>query len=233
MHNLGHRWGGSMKRFLYAGSILIVVFAILFATPSVVYANEGDGGHALEMEVNGYHITLDSQNEWVKGENTLIVTIADSMGMPLSDADVEILIAPKEDGHGASESDSHGGEQESVSGIDMEGDHQEESIPGVMSPNNPSDAPAHEEESTNPIAMTESEHGTYIVQSHLESAGEHDVHVMFHVDGELLQADFLVMVAGSSSKTFVLWSFVAVNVALVVTAGALKKQKSITVKGGK
>ena len=223
-----------MKRFLYAGLILVFVLAILFASPSLAYANEGEGGSALEMEVNGYHVTLDSQNEWVKGENTLVVTITDSMGMPLSDAEVEILFAPKEDGHGAPATDSHdSGQQDTMSGMDMGSDQPQEPVPGVMSPNNPSDMPAHDEESANPIAMTESEHGIYTVQTHFESAGEHDVHVMFHVNGEMLQADFLVKVTGSNSKTVVLWSFVAVNVALVVTAGTLKKQKSLIVKGGK
>lgn len=223
-----------MKQILYASSILLFVITAIFANPVPVSASEGDGGDGLEMEVNGYHVTLDSQNEWVKGENILVVTVTDSMDMPLSDADVEILIAPKADGHDETETDSHdSAPQDSMSGMDMGGEPTQEPVPGVMRPNNPSDAPAHNEESANPIAMIESEHGMYTVQTHLESSGEHDVHVMFHVDGEMLQADFVVKVTGSNSKTIVLWSFAAVNVAIVAAAGALKKQKSITVKGGK
>ena len=219
-------------RVLQTGLTILLTTAFLFSSPGVARANEGDGGDALEAEVNGYHVTLDSQNDWVNGENTVVVTIADGMGMPLSDVEVEILITPKNDGYASSETDAHGsGQEEAMSGMDMGNSQQHESIPGVMSPNNPSDMPAHDEESANPIAMTESEHGTYMVQSHLESAGEHDVHVMFHVNGEMLQADFLVKVTGSSSKTVVLWSFVAVNVALVVSAGMIKKQKAVTVKG--
>lgn len=222
-----------MKQFLYAGSILLFVFTAIFANPVSVSASEGDEG-ALEMEVNGYHVTLDSQNEWVKGENTLVVTIADGMGMPLSDAKVEILVAPKEDGHGTSETDAHdSGQEETMSGMDMGESQPQEPVPGVMSPNNPPDISTHDEESANLIAMTESEHGMYTVQTHFESAGEHDVHVMFHVNGEMLQADFVVVVTGSTSKTAVLWSFAAVNVAIIAAAGALKKQKSLTVKGGK
>ncbi|GER79224.1 MAG: hypothetical protein DPW21_00170 [Anaerolineae bacterium] len=221
-----------MKQILYASSILLFVITAIFANPVPVSASEGDGGDGLEMEVNGYHVTLDSQNEWVKGENILVVTVTDSMGMPLSDVDVEILVAPKADGHDETETDSHdSAPQDSMSGMDMGGEPTQET--GVMRPNNPSDAPAHDEESANPIAMTESEHGMYIVQTHLEATGEHDVHVMFHVDGEMLQADFVVKVTGSNSKNIVLWSFAAVNVALVAAAGVLKKQKSITVKGGK
>jgi hypothetical protein len=213
-----------MKRLFHASSIFVLVMIALFATPSSVFANEGEGGSALEMEVDGYHVALSSQNEWAKGENLLVVTITDSMGMPLGDADVEILVTPK-DGHDESDGDA-------MAGMDMGTNQPQEPEPGVMKPvaNNDSE---HDEESASPIAMIESEHGTYTAQTHLEATGEHDAHVFFHVNGEMLQADFLVTVTGSSSKTFVLWSFVAVNVALVAAAGALKKQKSLTVKGRK
>jgi len=221
-----------MKQKLYTSSILLILLAILFAAPTSVRANEGDGGGGMEAEVNGYHVTLDSQNDWGKGENTLVVTLSDDMGMPVSDAEVEILITPKADGHESSETDTHGsGQEEAMPGMDMGNDPPQESVPGVMSANNPSDMSAHEEESASAIAMMESEHGMYMVETHLESSGEHEVHVMFHADGEMLQADFIVEVAGSNSKTIVLWSFVAINVALVASAGIVKKQKAITVKG--
>lgn len=237
-----------MKRFLYASSILLFALSALFATPVSVHASEGDSGHGLETEVNGYHVMLDSQNEWGKGENVLVVTITDGMGMPLSDADVEILAAPKDGGHGSSANDSHDSGQEdamsemdmgeshpeesSMPGMDMGNEHSEEPEPGVMKPvaNNTS---GHDEQAASPLAMTESDHGTYTVQTHLESTGEHDVHVMFHVNGEMMQADFIVEVTGSNSKFIVIWGYVAINIAVVAVAGVLKKQKFLTVKGGK
>jgi hypothetical protein len=88
-----------MKQFLRASSTFLVILSILFVNPVIVLASEGDGGHGLEAEINGYHVTLASQNEWIKGENTIVVTLTDDTGMPVSDADVEILIAPKSDGH--------------------------------------------------------------------------------------------------------------------------------------
>lgn len=54
--------------------------------------------------------------------------------------------------------------------------------------------------------------------------------VMFHVNGEMLQADFVVDILEVLSKAIVLWSFVAINVVLIASAGILKKQ-SIPVKG--
>ena len=227
-----------MKRFLYAGTILVFVLAALFASPTSAYANEGDGEGALEMEVNGYHVTIASQNDWAKGENTVIVTITDGMGMPLSDADVEILITPKESGHDSPESDSHGNEQENMPSMDMGASAEAPTQqPGVMSPMGEmatsGEMTTNTEETIDPLPMTESEHGAYTATVHLEATGEHDAHVLFHVNGEMLQADFTVSVTGSNSKSVVLWSFALVNAAVVVAAGAMKKQKSLIVKGAR
>ena len=210
-----------MKRILHTTSILLFILALLFASPHAVLADEGDGGHQLEMEVNGYHVTLASQNDWVKGENTIVVTLTDSMGMPVRNTEVELLIAPKQDEHAVAETDSHGAEQ------------QHDSMPGMDMGAPAEEPPAHAEEIADSISMRESdEHGMYMVETHLEASGEHEVHVMFHANGEMLQADFVVEIPGINSKTVVLWSFVMINVALVTSAGIMKKQP-ITVKGGK
>lgn len=198
-----------MKQFLRASSTVLLIVLILIANPGVALADESDGGHGLEAEVNGYHVTLASQSEWVKGENTVIVTLTDEMGLPVSDADVEILIAPEADSHGA----------ESAHAPMPEMDMEETEEPD-----------AHEEE-TKPISMTEShEHGTYITETYLETSGSHEITVFFHVNGEMLQADFSVNIAGTTSRTLVLWSFLFVNVGLVTFAGILKRQ-SVSLKG--
>jgi hypothetical protein len=200
----------------------------------MVRADEGDDGHQLETEVNGYHVTLESENEWAKGENTIVVTLADSMGMPLKNADVEILIAPKAEGHDEPEKDSHAAEpqQESMPGMDMgHGEPTQESMPGMDMGEHAEEISTHDEEIADPIAMLEAdEHGMYVAETHLNASGEHQVNVMFHVNGEMLQADFIVEIPGTGSKTIVLWSFVLVNIALVTAAGIMKKQP-IPVKG--
>src|SRR5215204_5855678 len=225
-----------MKRLLYTTSTFLFIVAILFANPYLVRADEGEGGHQLEAEVNGYHITLESENEWAKGENTIVVTLADSMGMPLKNADVEILIAPKADGHDEPEMDSHAAEpqQESMPGMDMGHDEpQEESMPGMDMGEHAEEVPAHDEEIADPIAMMEAdEQGMYMAETHLEASGEHEVNVMFHVNGEMLQANFIVEIPGAGSKVIVLWSFVLINMAVIASAGFLKKQL-VPAKGSK
>jgi len=212
-----------MKRFLQITLTLLILITIVSANPSSVLASEGDDGNALEMEVNGYHVTLASQNDWKKGENTIVVTLMDSMGMPVQSAEVEVLIAAKSDEHAEEEVEAaHGAEPEhsAMPGMDM-------GEPVLEA----SDMPAHDEETANPILLSESgEDGVYVVETHLESSGIHEVDVMFHVNGEMLQADFVVEILGVLSKTIVLWSFVVVNVALLASAGLMKKQ-SVAVKG--
>jgi hypothetical protein len=202
-----------MNRFFRKIWIVSFIMVFLFSNPSAVLADEGDGGHGLVKEVNGYHVTLASQDEWVKGGNTIVVTLTDSMGMPISQVDVEILIIPRSDEHAE---DLHGVEPQQDPMPGMSHDHSQETVPEVQT---------HEEESAAPTAMLESEeHGMYILETSLESSVEHDVHVMFHVNGEMLQADFVVQVSGTNSRAIVLWSFGVINVALIAAAGVMKKQ---------
>ena len=226
-----------MKKYLRKLSVLVLIAVLVFANPVSVLADEGEGGHELEAEVNGYHVTLSSQNEWAKGENTIVVTITDATGMAVSNAEVEILIALKadshadagSDAHGAPETDTHaepaaaahGSESSSHDSMSDTDAHEEES----------SDTMAHEEETVTPLVMTEShEHGEYLADANLEKSGEHVVQVFFHVNGEMMQAEFTLDIPGMASKTVVLWSFLVINIGLVFSAGVLKKQ-SVTVKG--
>lgn len=232
-----------MKRLLHTIATLFFILALLLANPNTVLANEGDGEQALALEVNGYHITISSQGEWTKGENTIVVTITDGIGMPIRNADVGILIAStssdhaESDGHGEPEADDHA---EPVSNGHAETDtHESEQeddsmagMHGEESTTHTAKEPTHEEEKAVPIPMMESEHGIYIAEAHFEASGQHEVQVMFHANGEMLQANFVVEVPGLVSRTIVLWSFVVVNVGLVVSAGRLKKQ-TVPVKGVK
>lgn len=224
-----------MRRFLHILITVLFTVALVSANTSPAFATSGDDEHSLEMEVNGYHVKLASQNEWKKGENTIVVTLMDSMGMPVQNADVEILIASKIDEHSASEN-SHGAESQhdAMPGMEMGSETSHDSMSGMDMGEDTAEAsqmPAHEEQLTEPLSMIEADmQGTYTIATHLESAGEHEVNVMFHVNGEMLQATFVVDILQSLSKSLVLWGFVAINVALITVAGIQKKQ-SISVKG--
>lgn len=219
-----------MKRFLHIVLAILFTFTVVSANPTAAFASSGNDEQTMEVEVNGYHVTLASQNEWKKGENTIVVTLMDSMGMPVQDADVEVLIAPKAEEHSEMESTNRAEQQhDSMSGMDTENSHN--SMPGMDMGEVVEVMPAHEEAPADPIAMMEAdEHGMYMAETHFEASGEHELNVMFHVNGEMIQATFVVDILKSFSKSLVLWSFVAVNVALMASAGILKKQ-AVPVKG--
>ena len=218
-----------MRGPLHITLTVLLAIAIAFSNSYAVLADGDEDGHTLETEVNGIHVSLASQNEWKKGENTIVVTLKDSAGLPVNDANVEILVgstseghAEVEDDHGAREAESaHGDEQGHSSLPDMEmGEHAAETP----------EMSAHTEE-VRLLTLNElGEHGIYVGEAHLESSGGHEFNVMFHVNGEMLQASFVVEIPGVLAKTIVLWSFVAINVVLVASAGIMKKQ-SIPVKG--
>lgn len=235
-----------MRRLLQSALALLILVGLFFTAASTAYASEGTDEHAMEMEVNGYHVSLTSQNDWQKGENTIVVTLMDSMGMPVRNADVEILIAPKADGHAEethaaeSQHDSMPGmemdtapTEASMPGMDMGSEQTENAMPGMDMSAPAEEMPAHNEDAISAMSMTESdEQGMYTVDAHFESAGEHEVSVMFHVNGEMLQADFIVEILRTLSKTFVLWAFVLVNILVLLSAGIMKKQP-VPVKGTK
>jgi hypothetical protein len=218
-----------MRGLLHIALTLLLATAIVFSNSSVALADGEEGGHVLEMEINGIHVSLANQNEWKKGENTIVVTLKDSSGSPVNNAKVEILIGPMAETHAAPE-DDHGA-PEATAEHGAEQGHS--SMPG-MEVNEPAaethEMPTHEEENE-PLLLEEmGKDGIYIVETHVESAGTHEVNVMFHVNGEMLEAGFVVEIPGVLSKTIVLWSFVAINVVLVASAGIMKKQ-AVPVKG--
>ena len=217
-----------MKRLLHLTRMLLLAIAVALANSSAVLADGEDGEHTLEMEVNGIHVSLANQHEWKQGENTIVVTLKDSAGLPITDADVEILIGPKAENHAAAQdlpdadtASAHGAEQGHSSMPGMEKDEPTTETHQM---------PIHDE-GNDPLPSEElGEHGIYVVETHLESSGTHEINVMFHVNGEMLQASFVVEIPRVLSKTIVLWSFVAINLVLVASAGIMKKQ-SIPVKG--
>ena len=219
-----------MKRLLHILFSFLLILVIASANPFSVRADGGDDEHApaMEVEVNGIHVSLASQHEWQKGENTIIVTLMDSLGEPVSGAGVEILIGAETDDHaepetehGAEAAAGHDGAEEHASMAEVE-----EHEPAAEA----HDMPAHAEDPNTLTLQELGEHGIYTAEARIDSSGKQTINVMFHVDGEMLQADFIVEVPGVFSKAVVLWGFAAINLVLIGSAGILKRQ-SVAVKG--
>jgi hypothetical protein len=221
-----------MKRLHWLGWSTFLVVVVLLGFRDTASANTESVGHELEAEVHGYHIALTSQNAWAKGDNSIHLALTDSMGMPVNNAEVELLIAPSLDTHGESEASSHGpeGPAETTAAMDMSSAAAHGSAVHAAPPN-ASEAPPHGAPSPAPaVPMALQGEGTYIGQAHLDSTGRQDIRAMVHVDGQMLQADFVVGGAASSSRSIVLWTFAGVNAAILFSAGLRRKVRLNTVR---
>ena len=144
-------------------SIFLITATLLLAFPKTVFADGGgEGGN--EKEVNGYHITLIFAEPVKAGENQFHIQIADSMGMPVTNAEVEVSAMPAEgmDEHGedsemAAEEPSVGVMTSNSSSMDMA---TEVPSTGVMKPNEPA-ADAHGEETLKVMLERTTESGEY------------------------------------------------------------------------
>ena len=68
--------------------LFVIIATLLMSFPKTVFADGGEGG--TEQEVNGYHVKLIFVEPVKAGENQFHIQITDSMGMPVTNAEVEV-----------------------------------------------------------------------------------------------------------------------------------------------
>ena len=209
----------------------LVVATLLLAFPKTVFADGGEGG--TEKEVNGYHITLIFPEPIKTGENQFHIQITDSMGMPVTNADVEVSAMPAE---GMSEHDeneematevpSTGVMTSNSDGMDM---GSEAPATGVMQPNEPA-ADEHGEEVLTVMLEPTMESGEYAGELHFDGSGEWMFNVHFTVNGETTEVDFPVEIARTLGLNYaVLAGFFGFNIAAIIVAATLKR-KTVVVR---
>lgn len=214
-------------------TIFLIAATLLLAFPKTVFA-DGGGEGGIEKEVNGYHVTLIFAEPAKAGENQFHIQITDAMGMPITNAEVEVSAMPAEgmDEHGedsemAAEVPSIGVMTSNSSGMDMAA---EEPSTGVMKPSEPA-ADEHGEETLTVILEPTTESGEYAGEFHFDKSGEWMFNVHFTVNGETNKVDFPVEIARALALNYgILAGFFSFNVAVVAYAAILKKRKPVVVR---
>ncbi len=212
----------------------LVAVTFLLAFPKAVLADGGEGGG--EQEVNGYRVTLVFAEPVRKGENQFHIQITDSMGMPVTNAEVEVSAMPVEGMSEHAEASEAGHDENSEmeaeapsvglmtsnsGGMDMA---TEEPATGVMKPNEPA-ADAHGEESLSVILEPTIESGEYAGEIHFEKSGDWMFNVHFTINGETTEVDFPVEIARQLVLNYaILAGFIAINIIMITMAAALKRQ---------
>ena len=223
-----------MNRISYKKTALLLVIAILLLTPTTAFADGGDDGYV--VTANGYQVELVFKGPVVVGENEFHIQITDSMGMPVSNAEVEVSAMPAE---GMTEHDENvemATEAPSVgvmtSNNSMDGMEMATEAPstGVMKPNEPAED-VHGEASLMIMLEPTMESGEYAGELHFDTSGEWMFNVHFMVNGETTEVDFPIEIARMLDLNYaVLAGFFGINGTVIATAAFLKRKSVVICK---
>jgi hypothetical protein len=217
-----------MNTITYKKTALLLVIAILLLTPTIAFADGGEDGYV--VTANGYQIELVFKESVTVGENEFHIQITDSMGMPVTDAEVEVSAMPAEGMTEHDETEEMATEAPSVgvmtSNNSMDGMDMATEAPstGVMKPNEPA-ADEHGEEALTIMLEPTEESGEYSGELHFETSGEWMFNVHFTVNGDTTQVEFPIDIARMLGLNYaVLAGFFGINATVIVVAASLKRK---------
>jgi hypothetical protein len=224
-----------MNRMMRKNMAVLLIIAILLITPTAVFADGGENGNI--VTANGYQIELIFKEPVTVGENEFHIQITDSMGMPVTDAEVEVSAMPAEEMSAHDENSEMATEAPSVgvmttSNNSMDGMDMATEAPatGVMKPNEPA-ADEHSEESLTIMLEPAMETGEYAGKLHFETSGEWMLNVHFTINGETTAVDFPIEIARTLGLNYaVLASFLGINGTVIATAAFLKRKPVVVRK---
>ncbi|MCG3141702.1 MAG: hypothetical protein HDKAJFGB_03018 [Anaerolineae bacterium] len=212
---------------------MVIIAMLLMGFPGTVFADGGDGGY--EATADGYHITLVFSEPVKSGMNEFHVLIADSMGMPVSNAIVEVIAMPAEEMSDHSEEpaeEMHGMEMATetpvpedvhgMSGMDMSSESETNEHEDV-------EEVAHDEEPVAVKLASGHEAGEYSGEIHLDASGNWTFNIHFTLDDQMTAVEIPIEVPRTISNYGILAGFFGIN-ATVIAAAAITKRKPISPK---
>lgn len=224
----------------------LAITLLVLMLPGSALASPGDQGTMIT--VGGYQVSLGFVEPAKTGTNSIHVTILDEMGMPVSNAEVEISAMPIEetDGHvenmqptepamGGMEGVDHslptpapldsmagmaGMDHPAPTAVATDSMHGDESGHGVEEGANDT----HTEETVMAILEPGHESGEYAGEISFAASGHWMLTVHFSTDGETLEAAFPVDVTGSSPSGGILAGFAGLNAVLIGVAAITRRK---------
>lgn len=207
------------------GGLAITLLVLML--PGSALASPGDQGTTIT--VGGYQVSLTFVEPAQAGTNSIHVTILDEMGMPVSNAQVEIRGMP------VNETDEHeenmqptepdmggmeGMDPPAPTAVPTESMHGVESSHGVDESTNDN----QHEETVTAILEPGHESGEYGGEITFSNTGHWMLTVHFSIDGETLEADFPVEVTGGSPSGGILAGFAGLNAVLIGVAAITRRK---------
>lgn len=202
---------GTISRILLP-PIMLVMLALV-APLSAQADGENDG---FVQTVNGYQVTLMFAEHPAVGENQVHIQLHDETDMPVSNATVQVALAPLEAEH-----DEQAASHENMSGMETNAESSDHA--GMAGMDMGESTATHGEIRAVPLQAAH-EDGEYAGEIHVEKAGEWVISVHLIIQGEAMEVDFPVTVK-TKSNMGILAGFAGVNV-LILIAAAIFKSKS-------
>lgn len=215
---------------------IAIIAMLVMSFPGTALADGGEGGYS--ATANGFQITLAFAEPAETGVNEFHIQLSDSMGMPVSNAEVEVTAMPVE-----AMPDHEEEPAEEMQGMEMDTEtpvvNEMDGMAGMeMSPNEPSnemesnsqDDNSEESQDEEPLKVSLEpghEPGEYSGEILLDGSGAWIFSIHFTVDGQMTEVEIPIEVAGAVSKPGILAGFFGINAALIATA-AVMKRKSIS-----
>lgn len=212
---------------------LVIIAMLVMAFPETVLADGGSGGY--EATANGYHIALAFSEPAKTGVNEFHVLLTDSMGMPVSDAIVEVIAISKEEASDHEEEasgDAHGMEMATetpvpvdahgMSGMDMPSETETDSHEEAKEV-------AHVEEPVTVTLASGHEAGEYSGEIHLNTSGDWTFTIHFALGDQITEVEIPIKVSRTISNYGILAGFFGIN-ATVIAAAAFTKRNSVSPK---
>ena len=213
--------------------LFVIISTLLMSFPETVLADGGEGG--VEQEVNGYHVKLIFVEPIKIGENQFHIQITDSMGMPITNAEVEVSAMPAEGMAEHNENEEMAAEvpstgvmtsNNSMDGMEMAA---EDPSTGEMQPNEPA-AEEHGEEVLTVILEPTMESGEYAGELSFDASGEWMFNVHFTVNGKPTEVEFPIEIARTLGANYaILTGFFGINATAIIVAATLKR-KSVVIR---
>lgn len=197
---------------------IVVIVILALAAPFSAQADEGDNGWV--ETVNGYKVTLMFAEHPEVGENQVHIQIRDALDMPVSNATVQVALAPVEEEHheAAQEASSH----ENMSGMDTNTESSAHDGMAEMDMTAHESTAAHDEMQAFALEPAH-ESGEYSGKVHIESSGEWVISVHLIVQEEAMEVNFPLNIK-TRSNLGILAGFAGVNVLILIAAAALKSK---------
>ena len=220
----------------------LVISLFVLMLPGTALASPG--GEETTVTVGGYQVSLVFAEPAKLGVNSLHVQILAEMGMPVSEAQVEISAMPVEDTTqheenmendepvmGGMEGMDSPAAPTAVPSNAIPGMHGMESAPVVEETpvdDHPVEAvtpvDGHPVEAVTVMLEPDHESGEYAGEISFPEAGHWMLTVHLSIDGENLEADFPVEVTGGSPSISILAGFASLNAVLIGVAAFTRRK---------